>query len=366
MNASLVAQLLEPIPGDDIGGTDVAFDPIVDEIREARRQDDPTLSQGDWETEVKIAQWPRVRELAEKVLREQSKDLQVAAWYAEAMTRVQGFGGLAVGLAVFEGLINDFWEFCYPSLDPEDLDERASRIEWINRQLPAAIRELALTDRSSGGYSWLRWEESRVVENFGLKDPAAREKAIANGKLSGDAFDKAVQLSGRGYYESLYERIETARVLAQSLEKRVDERFGQDAPSLRDLRQALQACSELVVKLLARFGVVAAGSAPTKDKPVPGAAQVETVAATAASAAVASQPIAVGQIATRNDAINALREAARYFRRNEPHSPVAPLAERAAKWAEMPLEQWLASVIKDEGTLGQLRELLDLRDSNDQ
>jgi hypothetical protein len=26
----------------------------------------------------------------------------------------------------------------------------------------------------------------------------------------------------------------------------------------------------------------------------------------------------------------------------------------------MPLEQWLASVIKDEGTLGHLRELLDL------
>jgi type VI secretion system protein ImpA len=38
---------------------------------------------------------------------------------------------------------------------------------------------------------------------------------------------------------------------------------------------------------------------------------------------------------------------------------VAPLAERAANWAEMPLERWLASVVKDQGTLAQLRELLD-------
>lgn len=60
------------------------------------------------------------------------------------------------------------------------------------------------------------------------------------------------------------------------------------------------------------------------------------------------------------DAIHALWEVARYFRHNEPHSPVALLAERAAGWAEMPLEQWLAAVIKDQSTLGQLRELLDI------
>jgi type VI secretion system protein ImpA len=41
-------------------------------------------------------------------------------------------------------------------------------------------------------------------------------------------------------------------------------------------------------------------------------------------------------------------------------TPVALLAERAANWAEMPLEHWLEAVIKDQSTLGQLRELLDI------
>ena len=77
-----------------------------------------------------------------------------------------------------------------------------------------------------------------------------------------------------------------------------------------------------------------------------------------AQARVIPQPM--GAIITRNDAIAALRNVAKYFRSNEPHSPVALLAERAANWAEMPLEQWLGAVIKDQGTLDQLRELLDI------
>jgi type VI secretion system protein ImpA len=354
MNNALIAQMLEPIPGDDICGTDLSFSAVFDDIREARRQDDPSLAQGDWETEIKTAHWPRVRELAEEVLSRQSKDLQVAAWYTEAMTRLQGFEGLAVGLGVMEGLVNDFWEFCYPTLDPDDLEERASKIEWLNRQMPLVIREIPLTDRSSGSHSWLKWEESRTVDNLGLKDPAAREKAIADGKISGEVFDKAVQLSGRGFYEKLHGQIRTAMAVAATLEKRVDERFGHDAPSLKELRLALQDCDELVGKLLARLGGVQAAAAPAANGNGKEGSAMNSTLPTAT-------PIAVGLIVNRADAVRALREAARYFRHNEPHSPVALLAERAANWAEMPLEQWLASVIKDEATLGQLRELLDIR-----
>ncbi|RIX42015.1 MAG: type VI secretion system protein TssA [Rhodocyclales bacterium GT-UBC] len=354
MNQELLAQLLEPIPGDDICGIDVSYSTMFDEIREARRQDDPCLAQGEWETELKIAQWPRVRELTEEILSRQSKDMQVAAWFIEAMTRLKGFDGLATGLQVMDGLVNEFWEFCYPSYDPDDLEERAGKIEWLNKQMPLVIREIALTDRASGGYSWLKWEESRAIDNLGLKDIAAKEKAVASGKLSGEAFDKAVQTSGRGFYEKLQAQVQEAVAAALRLEKRVDERFGDDAPSLKELRSALQSCEELVGKLLSRLG----GGRSQVDTPViteGGGAQVH------ASQLGAITPVAVGLIVNRGDAIHALREVARYFRQNEPHSPVAFLAERAANWAEMPLEKWLEAVVKDQSTLGQLRELLDIR-----
>lgn len=353
-------QLLEPIPGDDIGGTDMSFSSVFDEIREARREDDVSLAQGEWETQLKTAEWPKVKELTEDILCRQSKDMQVAAWYTEAMGRMKGFEGVSTGLRVMEGLIDEFWEFCYPSFDPDDLEERAVKIEWLNKQLAAVIREIPLTDRSSGGYSWLKWEESRAIDNLGLKDPAARDKAVADGKLSGEAFDKAVQASGRPYYEKLHARIRETVESAAALSSRVDERFGHDAPSLKDVQNALQACDELVGKLLIRLG-----------------GQMGTTAATNVDASISpkdahrleqtAQPVARtagGIIVNRGDAIQALRDVAAYFRHNEPHSPVALLAERAASWAEMPLDQWLASVIKDQSTLGQLRELLAIPDPN--
>ena len=39
-------------------------------------------------------------------------------------------------------------------------------------------------------------------------------------------------------------------------------------------------------------------------------------------------------------------------------SVCAYLVERAIKWSQMPLETWLASVIKDDTVLGSLRETL--------
>ena len=359
MTSTLINQLLEPIPGDDIGGTDLSFSAAFDEIRESRRQDDTSLAQGDWESDLKTAQWPRIKELAEDILSHQSKDLQVAAWYIEAMTRLKGFEGLAAGLQVMDGLVNDFWEFCYPSFDPEDLDERAGKIEWLNKQMPLVIREIPLTDRASGSYCWLKWEESRAIDNLGLKDSAARERAIAGGKLTGEVFDKAVQASGRTYYEKLYARIQEAVLAGTTLEQRIDQRFGSDAPSLKDLRQALQSCDELVSKLLTRLG---GGAAPVVDSPANAGRRPQAGSGSTSPAALAPAAARMngGLIVNRSDAIDALREAASYFRHHEPHSPVALLAERAANWAEMPLEQWLSTVIKDQSTLGQLRELLDI------
>ena len=58
------------------------------------------------------------------------------------------------------------------------------------------------------------------------------------------------------------------------------------------------------------------------------------------------------------EAVNRLTEVAAFFRQTEPHSPVSYLIERAVKWSQMPLEQWLASVIKDDTVLDSLRETL--------
>ena len=363
-----IDELLAPIPGDTPGGEDLSYSAEIDAIREARRSDDLSLAQGEWETERKVANWPRVRALCEAVLTRRSKDFQVASWYAEAAARTEGFAGLDRGLQVVTSLLTDYWEFAYPTLDPNDLDERAGKIEWLNAQLPMVVREIALTAPATGGYGLLQWEESRSVANLGLRDAEAMAAAIADGKLAADVFDKAVMNSGRAFYAARADELGALWASMERLDAAADRAFGVHAPSLKALRDAIVACRDLVDRLLKLHG----------GKEVQGISRQATAKESAAGLvqSIAGVLLPSGPSPTerpaftlsggnpkqlREEAIIQLRAVAAYFREYEPHSPVAPLVERAAKWAEMPFEAWLANVIKDESTLRQLHELLDVR-----
>jgi len=348
--------LMSPISAEQPAGADLSYSPLFDQIREARRSDDPSLAQGDWEQELKVAEWPKVIRLIEDALSAQSKDLQLVVWYIEALCHARGFEGVCFGLDILDTWLEHYWVNGYPEFDPHDLDERIGKLEWLNNQLSLALRSVPLTARHHGGYSWNDWQQSREVENLGLKNAEAREKAIAEGKLAGEAFDKSAASSGAAWFQELAQLIDSAQHAYQRLDNRAVERFADQAPSLSELRKALGDCQDVITRLLQQTGGAKPAAAPT-DSPQKAAMPSSPVA----TAYAASTPIATGPITSRADAVRMLGEVARYFRTNEPHSPVSLLAERAARWAEMSLEDWLQHVIKDDSTLRQLQELLDVK-----
>ncbi|MDE1713121.1 type VI secretion system protein TssA [Chromobacterium amazonense] len=354
-----IEHLMQPVRPDAPAGEDLAYSLIFDQIREARRSDDPSLSQGDWEQALKTAEWPQVIRLCEEALQKQSKDLQILAWYAEAQAQVNGVAGLARGLALVNGWLERYWENGFPELDPHDLDERVAKLEWMNQQLGNALRNVPMTKPEFGGYSWHQWQQSREVENLGLKNSEARDAAIAEGKLSGDAFEKSAVQSGHLWFQAKAEELVALLTAYEELDRLVDERFGNEAPSLADIRNAIYACQDLVLRYRQQLGGNKPAAAP-QPQPVeerkPVSQAMPSPVYTAAPASTFN-----GQIRSREEAVFMLGEVARYFRHNEPHSPVSLLAERAARWAEMSLEEWLQHVVKDSGTLSQLQELLDVK-----
>lgn len=355
-------QLLAPIAGPQAAGEDMSYSALFDQIREARRSDDPSLAQGDWEQTLKLAEWPKVVKLCEQALTQHSKDLQLLVWYAEAQVKVGGLAGLQLALAALDGWLRQYWDSGYPELDPHDLDERLGKLEWLNLQLGQAIRELPLIRAEFGGYSWLQWQQSRDVENLGLKNPEAREAAIAEGKLAGETFDKAAQQSGAAWFQQCMEQLVLVLQAYEALDAGIELRFGEQAPSLAELRNAIYACQDLVLRYRQQLGGGPAGNPPPADTVTEEKKPVSPSPAAMTPPPLAAPAIAFdGSIANRQQAVQMLTEVARYFRHNEPHSPVSLLAERAARWAEMSLEEWLQHVVKDDSTLRQLQELLDVR-----
>lgn len=237
--------LLAPIPGDNPSGQDLRYDGVYEEIKEARRADD-VLDQGQWETEVKKADWDKVIKVSAKALTEKTKDLQIATWLTEALIKKAGFDGLAAGLSLIGSLINDFWDTLYPLPDEGDLEYRIGPLEFLNEKVSPSVRHISLTNpKTSNGYSWYQWKESRDTGG--------------ENKLTAEEFDSGVNKSSRDFYLNLSDAANASMEAWTKLDAVVDEKFGRDAPGLTELKKAIEECKDLIDKFLDQKGGRPAG-----------------------------------------------------------------------------------------------------------
>ena len=242
--------ILTPVGDDNPAGEDLRY-VLFDEITEARRADD-ALDRGDWQRDIKSADWETVISLCSDALVNRTKDLQIAAWLTEALTITEGFEGLLTGLKVIRGFLENFWESVYPEIEDDDLDFRIGRLEFLNTALGVRIKQIPLTDSNArAGYSWLQWDESRRVGYEGDAAKAEiRAELLAEGKLPAEDFDAALAASARAFYESLAADVTKCTEEFATLEELSDEKFGNEAPRLAELRKSLEDCNQLVSKIL--------------------------------------------------------------------------------------------------------------------
>ncbi len=252
--------ILAPIPGENPAGEDLRYEPIYDDIKEARRADDE-LDRGAWEYEIKAADWDMTLGLCAEALAKRTKDLQIGAWLTEALVKIQGFEGLATGLKILTCFLKDFWDNVYPEIDEDDLDYRVGPLEFLNNNLWFPIKAVPVTDpRVSPGYSWLLWQESRqvgsakdLVNEFGdvnESKKAARDEKIAEGKLTAEDFDSAVASSSKAFYVKLDDVLNACVEQFKALDEIVDKQFGDQGPRLSELKQSIEDCALFISRTL--------------------------------------------------------------------------------------------------------------------
>ena len=205
---------------------------------------------------------------------------------------------------------------------------------------------------------------------LGRRDQAALAAAVADGKITGEQFDKAVEATSPTFYQALFEDLNQTWEEYGRLDQVVEEKFGPEAPSLLGLKQALESCRVLIGEIAQQKGVLEPDPTPQEPEPT-SAAVAEREPEPSPSSQPRSRPgIPLPQGAVplepqnRADALRRLAAVADYFRRTEPHSPVAYLVQRAVRWGEMPLEEWLRDVIPNEDVLARVHETLGLKNSD--
>ena len=267
--------ILAPVPGENPGGEDLRYSQAYEEIKEARKFDEP-LDLGDWKREIKTADWERVITSSVDVLSTKSKDLQIAVWLLEGLITTEGFDGLAAGLKIITGLMQDYWEHLYPPIEDGDLDFRGAPLEFMNEKLWSYVKQVPVTDeRTTPGYSWLKWQESREVgydadtrNKYGDVDEnkkKKRDESVAEGKLTAEEFDAAVAASPAAFYKLLAESLASCLDEFKALDATVDEKFGQQAPRLAEFGRAIEECNQLAGRI---YKEKAPTSAPAAEKQI--------------------------------------------------------------------------------------------------
>ena len=352
-----LASLLKPISGPSPTGNDVRYAGDHDNIREARRADDPALPQGVWRREPKRADWAAVEALASETLTLRSKDLQVAAWLAEFWVERRGFAGLAPGLVLLRELCARYWNDLHSALEPDDASARTAPFRWLSERLAVVVRELPVTSGpDERPYSAADRDRAQRLDTIRTRDPKAIERAEAAGAVTLANFESQLASTPDATLREVHSAVEAGMSELATLESVLDRNLGGDAPGFGALRQALEDVAGLISTALRdRPGrlIGAArrlvGAASTKTPPARATAPVD-------DAAAYSMPF----IASREQAFQRIAEVVEFLAMNEPHSLVVPLLERALEWGAMPLDQLLQTLTVGHRSPSALFELLGL------
>jgi type VI secretion system protein ImpA len=319
--------ILSPIAGD---GQDLRYSPIYDQIKEARREDDE-LAQGAWLHERKAADHTAVISLAEEVLATKSKDLQLAAWLTGSLLKVRGLAGLLEGLTLCASLVETLWDALYPKIEDGDAELRAAPLEWIGCCLDVDIQKVPLT---RDGYNFLQHKDSRAIvydDQAKTKDQkAAREAALKEGKLAPETFDKSFGETPKLYYFETEKVLDSCLAALSILDRVCQQKFGDDAPSFRKLRSALENVRHVVHALLEKKREF--DPDPVEEAPSVTPEQEPAGAVFALNGTFNAAPIECGD---GSGPLAAVSAAAQYLRTRDPYSPAPYLMLRGLRWGEL-------------------------------
>ena len=348
--------LLTPISAEQAAGESLRYDETYDLIKEARREDDPNLPQGIYVTELKRADWALVEKLCTEALSTRSKDLQLAAWLMEAWIHRYGYTGAREGLILVRGLIEGFWEHLYPLIEDGDLATRLVPIEWIDAKLSITLKQLPITQPDVGdlkAYSFAdrEWASQQAPQT------AQRQDASDPDRLTHARFLNSMTMTATPYFRKLYSITGEVHEEALALEEVLAEQCGEPMDLLYTFRGVLQDVRAYAKQVLDERDEQA--PVPSKETTFE---DMPTLEAGDESGQPGQPARAGGPIRSRADAYRMLLEAADYLAKTEPHSPTPYLVRRAVSWGGMTLIEVMQELVKSQGDLMEIYELLGVRE----
>ena len=367
--ATNIDTLIAPIDGSHHGvGEDLIFDPRIDAIVAARQEDDPLLAQGNWVTELKVADWDFVKNQCAELLSHTSKDMKLALWYVDALSHTDHLAGISQGLSLLQTLNDDYWLTMYPPLDGEEesMDIRAGLLSWFVKALTDDIKQLSLADTKVESYNYNYYLTARDHDKQRQQNPDSE----TSHKLTLSDYNHAIKNSSKAWQKTLMSNLNKVTEQWQALTDQLNDLMGMDAPVFAPVTDLLMALKQHLHPLLPEYAdttnsISQEGIADTVDSTGDHESTKsngnKSLASTKNVTLTDFNPSNRDHQSNRRQALKLLAQIQEYFATNEPHSPVTFLLGRAIDWADMPLDQWLAHIIKNEDQLSMISDMVGIQ-----
>jgi type VI secretion system protein ImpA len=345
--------LLTPISAETPTGTDIRTDftpaSVYFRLRDARADARAAERAADTDPAAEgtsTESWRTVRSLSVKILSEQAKDLEVAAWLTEALVRSNGLSGLAFGAQVIGGLADRYWDQLYPMPDEDGMETRLAPVTGLNGEggdgtLTQPLNKLRLFNTADGEPVLLfRYRASAELET--ITDKARKETRLKAGVMPFDKMQAAARAAGAANFVGLRRALREAQSAWTSMGEILDRVAGRDAPPTRQVSDTLDS----ILSILNQYAPPEVADAPAADAD---AGEAETGGGGGGEAADESggQMVRKKKMVTREDALASLTEIAEFFRRTEPQSPLAYTIDEAIRRGRLSWPELLGELVSD-------------------
>ncbi len=344
-----VEALLAPIADDASGvGADLrasgdeylALKDLRNEARLAEREALKAEDEQDAPLQVAHREWASLVELGAQALAGSTKDLEIGCWVCEGLVRTEGFPGLAYGLELLAGLVEQYWDAgLYPAEEEEGVEDRIAPLAGLLGRdgqgvLVQPVKMLPVSDRSDLPLAALWTFELANAPIPSTQDPDTRERLVARQAEQLDSINIAIKTSSLAFLKEVHASALQALASLDRLMDALDSktgvgRFGSQVST------PLQAIVELIEQKV--------GHLFTTESDASGSDGDAVVAAGGGSTGGGGGPVT-----SRNQALETVLHVADYFERHEPQSMIAHSLRDVVRRARMPLVDLLAELLPDD------------------
>ena len=341
---------------------------LIGQAKKALEKEKKASESGNDPSLAGMSEWLAVKEQGEKLLKETSKDLEVAALMVAAAVRTDGLSGLSSGMELVAELVERYWTDMFaaaqaaaqgdePPPDDEAIATDMLRLldQW-KEVLPAPIARIPITEGTdAGSYALWQYEQAVAAEKLSPEEREKR-KAVSVGRIAQSASQTARK--DPAYFARLCAQLDAACEQADRIEAAFQTHLSNGlvglGPSMTRVKERLddiKRCLAHVAKdFLAPPGQTGGGGT--------GLAAVTNGSVQAAGPA--------GEPQNREDAFRQLSSIADFFARTEPLSLLAEQIRQVVKRGRCSPEKYYAQLIDNEDTLRQFFRLVGIQPSSDE